>query len=64
MNGFSYLISMLFIFGALIYCRDLLLKHFITLRKYSQRRQYLIILVLFLAASRIFTHFIGVTYGQ
>jgi len=64
MNGFSYLISMLFIFGALIYCRDLLLKHFPIFKKYSQRRQYLIILVLFLAASRTFINFIGATYGQ
>lgn len=64
MNGFSYLISMLFIFGALIYCRDLLLKYSPKLRKYSQRRQYLIILVLFLAASRTFINFIGVTYGK
>jgi len=64
MNGFVYFTSMLFIFGALIYCRDLLLKHFPTLKKYSQRRQYLIILLLFFVVSRTFINFIGVTYGK
>jgi len=52
MNGFVYVILMLWVLGLCIYIKDLALKYFPKLKRYSQRRQYIVVFVLFLAASR------------